>query len=93
MRPENAECLKQLGTVVYLTAEIDAFVERLSGDTKRPLLSDGELRDKIRTMLEIRGPVYESLADICLATDRMTFYEMICAMEKAEGETKGVMTV
>lgn len=84
MREENAVLLKQLGTVVYMITEVDTLVERLSGDTKRPLLSDGDLRGKIKSMLEIRGPVYQSLADLCITTDTMSCYEMIAAIEKAK---------
>lgn len=90
MRPENAALLKQLGTVVYLTAELDTLAGRLRGDTKRPLLSDGDLRGKIKSMLEIRGPAYESVADLCIATDCMSFYEMIGAIEKTAECSAGV---
>lgn len=84
MRQENAACLKRLGVVIYLKASVETLIERLQGDTKRPLLSEGDLRDKIEAMLKIRGPVYEALADFCLETDRMTFYEMISEMEKMQ---------
>ncbi len=83
VRPENAAVLKQLGTIVYLKTEPETLVRRLSGDTKRPLLSDGDLRGKIKSMLETRGPIYEAAADLCIATDSMSFYEMIGAIEKA----------
>lgn len=89
MRPENAAILKQLGTVIYLKAGQDTLVDRLTGDTQRPLLSDGDLRGKIKSMLEIRGPVYESTADVCIATDNMSFYEMIGAMERADAKERG----
>lgn len=82
MRKENRKYLKQLGTVVYLETGIETLTKRLSGDTKRPLLSDGDLRAKIERMLAERGPVYTKLADLRLLTDEMSFYEMICTMEK-----------
>lgn len=82
MREGNAEFLKELGTVIYLKAETDTLLKRLSGDTTRPLLQNGELREKIETMLAIRGPVYESCADVILQTDNMSFYEIICNIEK-----------
>ncbi len=82
MREGNAELLKKLGTVVYLKAETDTLVKRLSGDTTRPLLQNGELREKIETMLAVRGPVYEAAADVVIQTDNMSFYEIICQMEK-----------
>ena len=82
MREENRELLKKLGTVVYLKAETDTLLKRLSGDTTRPLLQQGELREKIESMLKVRNPVYEETADLILQTDAMSFYEIICRMEK-----------
>ena len=82
MKEGNAELLKELGTVIYLKAETDTLMKRLSGDTARPLLKNGDLREKIETMLAIRGPVYEATADLVLQTDNMSFYEIICQIEK-----------
>ena len=81
MKAGNAELLKDLGTVIYLKAETDTLVKRLSGDTARPLLKNGDLREKIETMLAVRGPVYEACADMVLQTDNMSFYEIICQIE------------
>lgn len=82
MREGNKELLQKLGTVVYLKAEPETLLKRLSGDTTRPLLQQGELREKIESMLLIRNPVYEETADLILQTDDMSFYEIICRMEK-----------
>ena len=82
MKEENAALLKELGTVIYLKAETDTLFHRLSGDNARPLLKNGDLREKIETMLAIRGPVYEACADVVLQTDHMSFYEIICQIEK-----------
>ncbi len=82
MKEGNGELLKELGTVIYLKAETDTLVRRLAGDTVRPLLQNGDLREKIDTMLAIRGPVYERIADVVLETDDMSFYEIICRIEK-----------
>ena len=88
MKDENAELLKKLGTVIYLKAEVDTLVKRLSGNgsNARPLLQNGDLREKIETMLTVRGPVYESCADVVLQTDDMSFYEIICQFEKILAE-------
>lgn len=82
MKEGNAELLKELGTVIYLKAETDTLMKRLSGDNARPLLKNGDLREKIETMLAVRGPVYEACADLVLQTDNMSFYEIICQIEK-----------
>lgn len=82
MKEGNAKLLKELGTVIYLKAETDTLVNRLSGDKARPLIKNGDLREKIETMLAVRGPVYEACADVVLQTDGMSFYEIICRIEK-----------
>ena len=82
MREGNAELLKELGTVIYLKAETKTLLGRLSGDSARPLLKNGDLKEKIETMRAVRGPVYEACADLILQTDNMSFYEIICQIEK-----------
>lgn len=82
MKDGNAELLKELGTVIYLKADTETLVKRLSNDKVRPLLRNGDLREKIETMLAVRGPVYEACADLVLQTDNMSFYEIICQIEK-----------
>ena len=81
MREENAALLKELGTVIYLKPTIDTLVTRLSGDKTRPLLQNVNIREKVETMLAVRGPVYESVADVVLETDGMSFYQIICKIE------------
>lgn len=82
MKEDNQALLKELGTVIYLKSETDTLIKRLSGDKVRPLLQNGDLREKIETMLAVRGPVYEATADLVLQTDNMSFYEIICQIEK-----------
>ena len=82
MKEGNGELLRELGTVIYLKAETDTLLQRLAGDITRPLLQQGDLREKIETMLAIRGPVYERTAHVVLQTDTMSFYEIICQIEK-----------
>ena len=82
MTKGNPELLKELGTVIYLKADSSTLVKRLSGDTTRPLLQNGELEEKIKSMLAVRGPVYEQLADVVFVVDTMSVYEAICKIEK-----------
>ena len=82
MKEENQVLLKELGIVVYLKASIDTLVERLKGDTTRPLLKEGDLRKKIETMLMVRNPVYEKVADIVLETDTLSIDETISCLEQ-----------
>lgn len=82
MTEGNPGLLKELGTVIYLKAETETLHQRLSNDNVRPLLKNTNLKEKIETMLAIRGPVYEACADVVLQVDNMSFYEIICCIEK-----------
>ena len=81
MREENRDLLKKLGTVVYLKCKEEMLIQRLTGDRKRPLLTGENPEEKIRSMLKLRGPVYEAAADVILETDGKSFYEIICFLE------------
>ena len=69
LRDENRKLLKQLGTVLYITADIDQLFERTSKDKKRPLLQVEDPKSRIRELLEQREGLYESAADHKIVTD------------------------
>lgn len=82
MREENVALLKQIGTVVFLFAEIETILLRLQKDTGRPL-ADGEDREaRLRPLYEKRLPVYQEAADLCLNTEGKSFSELIGEIEK-----------
>ena len=72
MREENRAIMRRIGTVIYLKAEPDTLVQRLSGDTTRPLLQGGDLRQRILTLMEKRGSIYAQASHIQLYTDGMS---------------------
>ena len=82
LRRENAELLKQLGTVFYLKASEKATIARLAGDTTRPLLAGDDRGEKIRRLLEERAPKYAAASDFTIETDGKSFYEIIHEVEK-----------
>lgn len=54
----------QTGIVVYLEAPVEVLVNRLKGDTKRPLLANAEdLTERVTTILDQRRRLYEQ-ADV-----------------------------
>ena len=71
LRPENAELLKQIGTVVWLHVTPEAILSRVSRSLhERPLLNahrDDPLT-RIQTLLADRAPRYAALADHTLDT-------------------------
>ena len=72
MREDNRELLKKLGTVIYLRVRPETVCSRLAGDMSRPLLQGEEKEEKVKRLLEMRAPVYESAADIAIDTDEKT---------------------
>ena len=72
----NQPYLRQLGTVVYLTASEDTLVKRLSGDKSRPLLQGGDLRTRIRDLMAQRGALYARAADVQVSTDGRSVKEI-----------------
>ena len=76
VREENRALLKSLGEVIYLTASDEELVRRLSGDTSRPLLKGGDLRQKIRSLKEAREEIYRSIADRIIETDGLSPMEI-----------------
>jgi shikimate kinase len=67
----NRRLLKSYGTVVYLEAEVETILGRLSGDAHRPLLKGGEREKTIRDLLARRIAGYR-LADHAVPTDGRT---------------------
>lgn len=83
MREVNRELLGELGTVVYLRAKPETIYERLKGDTTRPLLQGEDPQGKICSMIDVRGPVYESAANVCIDVDGKTFDDILKEIEEA----------
>ena len=82
VKEENRELLSQLGTVVYLWADADELVKRLSGDNTRPLLAGGNLKEKINTLMDARKEIYDSVSDIKIDTKDIAFNDMFSQMEE-----------
>lgn len=80
---ENAGILKKLGTVFWLRASEETTVSRLSGDTGRPLLLQGDFEETVHRLLAERTPLYKAAADYILETDGKSFYEIIKEIENA----------
>lgn len=59
----NRQRLSSRGFVVYLKVGIDQQLQRLARDHTRPLLAEGDKREKLEALSRVRGPLYEALAD------------------------------
>ncbi|MDE7299237.1 MAG: shikimate kinase [Lachnospiraceae bacterium] len=82
LQSENAELLRQLGTVFYLKASEEATLARLEGDTTRPLLAGPGREERIRRLMGERMPKYTAASDHIIETDGKSFYEIIHEVEK-----------
>ncbi|MFC1478854.1 shikimate kinase [Candidatus Margulisiibacteriota bacterium] len=74
LNENNRNLLKQLGKVVLLEARPQVIIDRLKGDTARPLLqgSNEEKLSKIGELLNIRQSLYEGTADLIIDTSNLS---------------------
>lgn len=78
LRDENAEIMKQSGTIILLTASAETIYERVKHSTNRPVLNGHMNVAYIRELMEKRRERYETVADVRIATDGKSA-ETICA--------------
>lgn len=71
LRELNRLSLKENGFVVYLQCSIDKILQRTKRDTKRPLLSKENSRERIETLFSEREAYYLSCADFKIETSAM----------------------
>jgi len=82
LREKNQKTLSSSGTVVYLCADIDDLLERTAKDKNRPLLQTENPKETLKKILIERDPIYSELADIILATNKMTVHSAVKELEK-----------
>ena len=68
----NAEKLRETSTLVYLTASVDAILERTGRRNNRPLLNVENPRKKVVELLGMRRHIYERYAEITINTTGKT---------------------
>jgi shikimate kinase len=66
---ENRQVLRERGFVVYLQTSLEQQAERVRQGRNRPLLHDVDPLTKLTELMQVRAPIYESLADFTIATD------------------------
>jgi len=76
LRKENRDCLKNCGTVVYLSATVETLYNRTKNSKKRPLLQGMEAKKTITQLLSDRNDLYMEVADIVVETGNHTPKEM-----------------
>lgn len=76
LKEENQTLLKKLGLVVYLRIRPDTVLKRLKGDTTRPLLQGGDVKQKVTALLTYRAPIYQKAAHITIDADHKTLNQI-----------------
>lgn len=81
---ENRTLLSARGFVVYLKSDINQLLKRTSRDAKRPLLQNAEPEAVLRELLEIRGPLYEEVANLVIDTAGLSINDIIAQIMSVE---------
>jgi shikimate kinase len=68
LRESNVALLRKLGVVVWLTAGEEIIFDRVSRNSKRPLVQTENPRETIRNLLALRNPLYEAAAQFTVET-------------------------
>lgn len=67
MDPETRARIRSRAVTVWLKADLDTLVERVSRRSNRPLLKDGDPREVLTQLMAQRAPIYAE-ADITVET-------------------------
>ncbi len=71
LHPHNRAVLSARGLVVYLRADVDTLVKRITQmggkRNKRPLLNNANVHERLTGLLTTRGPLYNEIADLTIS--------------------------
>ena len=76
LRPENRRLLRELGTVIHLSADEETLFTRISRRATRPLLRTENPRATLTELLGKRLPLYQEVADAEVDTTRLSHDEV-----------------
>jgi len=78
MRPENRDAVTKSGYVIYLNTSVDQQFHRTHKDKNRPLLQGQNDAYKVLSDLyELRDPIYRSVADLVIDTDKKALKNIV----------------
>lgn len=69
LRADNVEALARGGTIVFLDVSEACVLERLKGDTTRPLLQRKDKEAAVHALMSERAPLYAEAADVSVNAD------------------------
>jgi shikimate kinase len=76
----NRDILKKTGWVIYLQCSVEQQLSRTKFDTKRPLLQIDNPKKKLEELMQQRAPLYESLADVTVSTNKTSSRKVISSI-------------
>jgi len=65
----NRQHLRARGKVIYLRTSVEQQLDRTKHGKHRPLLNNADPEARLRGLIAIRAPLYESIATITVSTD------------------------
>lgn len=75
LNPDNIKVLKQNGIFIYLNADPEVILERVSRRNTRPLLAKGKNLETIQTLFQERYRYYQDCADYTIDTSHLGLEE------------------
>lgn len=82
MNEQTREAIAARGVSVWLKADLDLLMERVSRKQNRPLLKDPDPRGVLRRLMDVRYPVY-ALADVVVQSRDVSKEEMAARVVEA----------
>lgn len=83
LRQENVTALKAACVLVYLEVSASSVLRRLgSQSTVRPLLQGPDRETRVKELMELRRPVYETVADITVRTDGLLVEQIVRKVQR-----------
>ena len=74
---KNRDILAARGTVIYLDGSPELLMKRTAHDHNRPLLETADRLGAIKSILTIRRPLYQEIADMTLTVDKLSVKQII----------------
>lgn len=81
--PENRECLRKNGYVIYLRANATDLWHRMRHDKQRPLLQNVDIRAKLEQLYAERHPMYMDTATLIVDTGHQPAAMVIHQIEQS----------
>ena len=89
MNSESRERIRDLGISVWLKADLDLLLKRVSKRSDRPLLKEGDPATILKRLIDLRYPVY-ALADVMVESRDVQHGQMVNDVIRALAEWPGL---